>query len=129
MGLYKSGRVSTGSDGFFKVSGFQVDTEKMQCECPDYRTRKETCKHLFAATLFVKNREKETIEDLESISVNGKGSARKDVGSTKDTHKPLERQSSITRVAVLNTATEILKTHRKRIELADVVSIASQLEQ
>jgi hypothetical protein len=75
MELYKSGRVSIVSNGFFKVSGFQVDTEKMQCDCPDYRTRKQTCKHIFAAMLFAKNRGKATIEHLvgHSNSTNGNG--------------------------------------------------------
>ena len=68
MGLYKSGRVSIGSNGFFKVSGFEVDTEKVQCECPDYKSRKEACKHLFAAMLFVKNRGKQIVEDLPGFT-------------------------------------------------------------
>lgn len=33
MGLYKSGRVSIGSNGVFRASAiYEVDTEKMQCE-------------------------------------------------------------------------------------------------
>ncbi len=58
MDLYKSGRVSIGSNGFFRVSGFQVDTEKMQCECPDYRTRKQSCKHIYASLLFYQKQRK-----------------------------------------------------------------------
>lgn len=42
--------------------------------------------------------------------------------------KPFDRQSTITRLAVFNTATEILKTHRKPIEFGDIVSLAAQLE-
>lgn len=68
MELYKSSRVSIFSNGFFRVSGFQVDTEKMQCDCPDYRTRKQTCKHLFAALLFVKNQGMKIIEDLPGFT-------------------------------------------------------------
>ncbi|MGE5444571.1 MAG: SWIM zinc finger family protein [Ignavibacteriales bacterium] len=74
-GLYKSSRVSIGSNGLFKVSGYyEVDTERMTCTCPDYKTRKEACKHLFAAMLFVKNRGKQRIEDLEGFNGNGNGS-------------------------------------------------------
>jgi hypothetical protein len=35
---------------------------------------------------------------------------------------------SPTRLAVLNTAIEILKTHRKPIELIDVLSLADKLK-
>ncbi|MGE5443983.1 MAG: hypothetical protein ACM3SR_05185, partial [Ignavibacteriales bacterium] len=71
MELYKAGRVSINSNGLFKVSGYyDVDTERMTCTCPDYKTRKETCKHLFADMLFVKNRGKQSIADLEGF--NGK---------------------------------------------------------
>ena len=63
--LYKSGRVSINSNGLFKVSGFEVDTENMQCECSDYKTRKQTCKHIFATMLFVKNMRRQTIEHLK----------------------------------------------------------------
>ncbi|MGE5444087.1 MAG: SWIM zinc finger family protein [Ignavibacteriales bacterium] len=131
MGLYKSGRVSIGPNGFFKVSGFQVDTEKMTCTCPDYRTRKEPCKHLFAAMLFVKNSGKQKIEGLNgNPKTEPKDTANKPVEAQKQAdNKPFDRQSNITRLAVLNTATEILKTHGKPVELTDVVSIASQLEQ
>lgn len=50
--LYKQGKVSINSKGYFEVNGYQVDTEKVKCECPDYRNRKEPCKHFFAACLF-----------------------------------------------------------------------------
>jgi hypothetical protein len=68
MELYTSGRVSIGPNVLFKVSRFEVDTEKMQCECPDYRTRKQTCKHIFAFLLFVKHRRKERIEHLDEAN-------------------------------------------------------------
>ncbi len=42
----------------------------MQCECPDYKARKQTCKHLFAAMLVVKNRGKQGIENLEAFTGN-----------------------------------------------------------
>lgn len=42
--------------------------------------------------------------------------------------KALDRQATITRLAVLNTATEVLKTHRKPIELTEILSLASELE-
>jgi hypothetical protein len=64
IGLYKSGRVSICPNGLFKVSGFEVDTERVQCECPDDKTRKESCEHLFTAMLFVKNRGKEGLNTL-----------------------------------------------------------------
>jgi hypothetical protein len=136
MELYKSGRVSIGSNGLFKVSGFEVDTEKMQCECPDYRTRKQTCKHIYACLLFAKNRGKQVIEHL-NIRTNGSNENRTK-SEPKPTHTPnkaqeahskgFDKQATITRLAVLNTATEILKTQRKPIELGEVISLASQLE-
>ncbi|MGE5446222.1 MAG: hypothetical protein ACM3SR_16775 [Ignavibacteriales bacterium] len=137
MELYKSGRVSIGSDGLFRVSGFQVDTEKMQCECPDYKTRKQTCKHLFAAMLFVKNRGKQGIEHLNGFSNDFNRNGAKSNPDPKHISnkvreaysKDFDKQATITRLATLNTATEILKTHRKPIELAEVLCLASQLEQ
>jgi hypothetical protein len=134
MELYKSGRVSINSNGLFKVSGFEVDTEKMQCECPDYKTRKQTCKHLFAAMLFVKNRGKQGIEHLNGFidGSNGAKSESESKGASNNhqesNSKDFNRQSTITRLAVINTATEILKTYRKPIEFNDIVSLASQLE-
>jgi hypothetical protein len=80
--LYRSGRLSIGPNGFFKVSGFEVDTETMQCECPDYRTRKQTCKHIFACLLFAKNRGKQVIEH-PNIRTNGSNENR-----TKSEPKP-----------------------------------------
>jgi hypothetical protein len=131
MDSYKSGRVSIGSNGLFKVSGFEVDTEKMQCDCPDHRTRKQACKHIFASLLFTKNRGKQTIEHLNGYSngckpaSNGKHIPNK----LQEAHnKDLDKQATITRLATLNTATEILKTHRKPVELNEVLSLASQLE-
>jgi hypothetical protein len=57
MEIYKSGKVSINCDGLFKVCGYyEVDTDKMVCNCPDHRTRKQTCKHIFASMLFTKNR-------------------------------------------------------------------------
>ena len=46
-------------------------------------------------------------------------------------YKDYNRQAakSNTRLAVLNTAVELLKTHRKPIELAEVLSLAGELEQ
>jgi hypothetical protein len=137
MDLYKSGRVSIGSNGFFKVSGFEVDTEKMQCECPDYRTRKQTCKHIFTCLLFVKNRGKQTIEHLDGHSNDSSGNSTKPpVVESKHTpnkaqeanSKDFNRQATITRLAIINSAIEVLKTHRKPIELTEVLSLASQLE-
>ncbi len=97
MGLYKSGRVSIGPNGLFKVSGFQVDTERMQCDCPDYNARKEACKHLFAALLFVKNRGKEKMEGPEGFNGNGHAKTEVKVASNKPLEtrsKPFDRQST-----------------------------------
>ncbi|MGE5443637.1 MAG: hypothetical protein ACM3SR_03435 [Ignavibacteriales bacterium] len=127
MVLYKSGRVSISSNGLFIVSGYyEADTEKMTCTCPDYRTRKEPCKYLFAAMLFIKNRGKATIEHLEGHS-NGAKSESDD--KPKEAHsRDFNRQATITRLAVLNTATEILKTHNRQISFDDVVALADRLE-
>lgn len=119
---------------YSKVSGLQVHTEKMQCEWPDYKTRKEPCKHLFAAMLLVKDRGEQTVEHLEGFNET-------DIGTTKPESKEpshnlkevhsneCHRQATITRVAVINSAIELLKTHRKPIELTDVLSLTSQPEQ
>ncbi|MGE5445793.1 MAG: hypothetical protein ACM3SR_14565 [Ignavibacteriales bacterium] len=143
MGLYKEGKVKVSSNGLFKISGYyECDPEKMTCTCPDYRTRKEACKHLFAAMLFVKNRGRTVIQDLDGFTWVDEirdmpSSYDKPKPEAKDTSdkpteaptKPFDRQSTITRLAVLNTATEILKTHSKPIEFNDIVSLAAQLEQ
>ncbi len=72
--LYKQGKVSIGSNGLFKVCGYyEADTERMTCSCPDYRTRKQSCKHIFASMLFSRNREKQGLEHLDGHS-NGNGS-------------------------------------------------------
>jgi hypothetical protein len=81
--------VSIDSNGLFKVCGYyDVDTEKMTCTCPDYRTWKETCKHLFASMLFTKNRGKQIIEGLEGFNDNG-NSAKSEIepGHSKDFDK------------------------------------------
>ncbi|MGE5444548.1 MAG: hypothetical protein ACM3SR_08095 [Ignavibacteriales bacterium] len=136
MELYKSGRVSIGANGLFKVSGYyECDTEKMSCTCPDYRTRKESCKHLFAAMLFVKNRGKESIENLEGHS-NGAPSEQPSNkptdtpnSATEARSKDFDKQAVITRLATINSAIEALKTHSKPIKFNDIVSLAAQLEQ
>lgn len=85
--------------------------------------------------LFVKNRGKQTVEHLEgSQNANDNdvitSESKKTFDNLNETHsKEFDRQSTITRLVVLNTATEILKTHRKSIEITSVVSIASQLKQ
>lgn len=66
--LYKQGKVSINSNGLFKVSGFEMDTKKMQCDFPDHKTRKQSCKHIFASLLFTKNRGKQTIEHINGYS-------------------------------------------------------------
>lgn len=135
--LYKQGKVSINGNGLFKVCGYyEVDTEKMTCSCPDYKTRKQTCKHIYASLLFTKNRGKQTVEHLNSHDNGSNGNGAKseveskhDPNTVQEVHnKDFDKQATITRLAVLNTATEILKTQRKPIELADVLSLASQLE-
>lgn len=141
MEIYKSGKVSINGDGLFKVCGYyEVDTGKMKCTCPDYKTRKESCKHIFASLLFTKNRGKQTIEDLNGFAngSNGKSDSQsKSELASKDTsnksvegrYKDFDRQSTISpRLATINSAIEALKTHRKPIELADILTLASQLE-
>jgi SWIM zinc finger len=134
--LYKSNRVSISPNGLCKVCGFDVDTEKTECTCPDYQKRHEPCKHYFAACFFVKNRGKAKIEHLDGhvISTSNVAKSESEAKSSnismKEAHsKDFNSQSTITRLAVLHTATEILKNHRKPIELSDVASLASQLEQ
>jgi len=105
--------------------------------------------------LFVKNRGKNTVEDLEGGNgkVHHDGQVHHDAQDnvppvaqstpseiihqgTKETsekpkeaqNKPFDRQATITRLAVLNTATEIIKTWGKPVEFSTVISLASQLE-
>jgi hypothetical protein len=69
MESYRDGNVKLGSNGLFKVSGYyEADTERMTCSCPDYKTRKEACQHLFTAKLFVKNRNRTVIQDLDGFT-------------------------------------------------------------
>jgi len=138
MELYKAGKVSIGSNGLFKVSGYyDVDTEKMTCTCPDYRIRKEPCKHIYAACLFVNNRGKAKIENLNGQNWTDElmNDQSFDKPKVEVHNKPAEarckdfdRQATITRLAVLNTATEILKTHNKPITVESLFKVACQLE-
>ncbi len=138
MELYRQGKESINCDGLFKVCGYyEVDTDKMVCNCPDHSTRKQLCKYIFASLLFTNNRGKQTIEHLEGHSHDSNGNGAKSENEPRNgTNKSQEaqikdfnRQTTITtRLAVLNTATEILKTHRKPVELNEVLSLASQLE-
>jgi hypothetical protein len=114
--------VSIGPNGLFNVSGFQVNTEKTLCNCPDYQNRHEPCKHYFAAREFQKNGCKVDLELTQETACGKSGLSGKRVETRFD------KQSTITRLAVLNTATEMLKTHRKAIELNEVVFLACQLE-
>jgi uncharacterized C2H2 Zn-finger protein len=66
--LYKEGKVFF-SKGMYKVNGYEVDLRSpVKCECPDFKVRKHSCKHIFAAELFSKNRGKEKIEHLNEHS-------------------------------------------------------------
>ncbi len=130
--LNKQGKVSIKNNGLFKVCGYyEVDTDKMVCNCPDHRTRNQPCKHIFASLLFTKNRGKQTIEHLDGYSNGCKpaSEAKHTPKKLQEAHnKDLDKQATITRLATLNTATEILKTHRKPVELNEVLSLASRLE-
>jgi hypothetical protein len=153
MELYKQGKVSITGDGLFKVSGYyEVNTGTMKCECPDYKNNRRPCKHIFACLLFVKNRGKQSIENLEGIELrqpqvsqetkldlitaNDNGATHKDVEdacgksglSGKRVESGFDKQFTITRLAVLNTATEIAKTWGKPVEFSVVISLAAQLE-
>jgi hypothetical protein len=134
MELYKQGKVSITSNGMFKVNGYEVDLRTpVRCECPDYQKRRRACKHIFAGLLFSKNRGKARVEHLDGFS-NGNGPHAEN--TPKNAHnKPVEahskdfdRQTTITRLAVLNTTVEILKTHGQPIELEEVFFLASRLE-
>lgn len=66
----------------------------MQCECPDYRTRKQTCKHIFAAMLFVKNRGKQGVEHLDSHSNGSNSNSAKPVAESKHTPNKVQEANS-----------------------------------
>ncbi|HEX3034669.1 MAG TPA: SWIM zinc finger family protein [Thermodesulfobacteriota bacterium] len=115
--LYKSGAVTIGRDGCFHVNSYLVDVEKVWCECPDYQHRKQPCKHFYAVRAFQKY---------------GKPEASSENGSEKQmkaNNKNFDKQTTITtRLAVLNTATEILKTHQRPVVLEELLSLAEKLE-
>ena len=140
MELYKSGKVSIGDNGLFRVSGYyEVDTEKMTCTCPDYQKRHEPCKHVFAACLYVKYHSKESVEHFDGHVINSNG-AKVQPETKEPSPKPLpldakaaqgkdfNRQATITRLAVINSAIEIVKTWGKPVEFSVVISLASELE-
>jgi SWIM zinc finger len=54
--LYRSGAVSIGEDGYFRVLGFRVDVERVTCDCADYQKYKQPCLHYYAACFFQKKR-------------------------------------------------------------------------
>ncbi len=87
-------------------------TGTMHCECPDRKHNlkdAELCKHLYAARHYAEaNREALAMQQPEP--------------------KPLTKDDRITRLATLNTATAILQSHNKPIELRDVIELATQLE-
>lgn len=86
--LYKEGKVRVGSNGLFKVSSYyEADTEKMTCTCPDYKTSKEACKHLFASMLFVKIRGKSKIEHLDGHIISPDNNARAESESKQPADK------------------------------------------
>lgn len=100
----------------------------MQFECPDYKTWKDSCKHLFAAMLFIKNTGKQTTEGLNGFNGNVAHAVQSDLAPERQTEskenvsklaqcnvphlepKPFDRHRMVTRLAVLNTATDIAKT-------------------
>lgn len=136
--LYKAGAVRIGENGYFQVNGYNCDPDHISCDCPDFQFRKKPCKHIYASQAYRKARfNANTNGSTHKANGNGNGSTPKSEGSSKDIpNKPKEgyskdfdKQATITRLAVLNTAVELLKTHRKPIELTDIISLASQLEQ
>ena len=134
MELYRQGKVSIGKDGYYKVNGFTVDTERVKCECPDYRSRRQACKHYFAACFFQKNRGKVKIEHLNGFEDN-KGfnpnpeTPSKSETNTKSNSISYDKQRVITRLACLNTAVEVLKTNGESIQSESLFETARQLEQ
>ena len=64
--LFKSGTVSIGQDGLFRANGYRVDLRTpVMCECPDYRSRRQACKHIFTALAFVKVRQTRSANFVE----------------------------------------------------------------
>jgi hypothetical protein len=167
--LYKSGAVTIGKDGYFHVSGYRVDEQKVTCECPDYQERKHPCKHFYAVKAYMKHGKPNQVSSGGSlINDNGKPSPSQKVdegtvtpkleeaSSSQKTptaklqegfnksentpqnapNKPLEspskdfdKQRVITyRLAVINSAVEMLKTHPSPIEPEEVIFVASCLE-
>lgn len=116
MELYRQGKVRIDSNGYFKVSGYQVDTEKVNCRCPDYQKYKKPCKHLYSVFAFQKHGK----PDSHTTMTIGDNS--------HDTRENVNKQRTITRLAVLNTATAILSTHPEPVKLKHVLSLAAHLE-
>jgi hypothetical protein len=130
--LCRQGRVSIAPNGDFLVNGYLVDTERVKCECPDHKTWKGVCKHYYAARVFQKNG-CNVVNGKVHTNVNGNGTKsaiepKHTTNNVQAHYKGFDRQATITRVAVLNTATEILKTHNRQISFDDVVALAGRLE-
>jgi hypothetical protein len=135
--LYKSGAVTIGKDGFFHVAGYRVDEQKVQCECPDYQSRKQPCKHFYSVKAYMKNGKPKadpTGETADSQKIDER--FNKPENTPQNTpNKPLEspskdfdKQRVITRLSVINAAVEMLKTHPSPIEPEEVIFVASCLE-
>jgi len=55
--LFKAGAVKLGTDGHIRVNGYRVHTDPVSCECPDFKNRKQSCKHIFAVLAYLKGRQ------------------------------------------------------------------------
>ncbi len=111
--LYRAGAVSIGEDGYFRVLGFTVDTEKVSCDCPEYQKYKQPCLHYYAACIFQKNGCK-----VGSAS-NSENKAR-----GKDFNFPRVNL----RVKTLSLAIEVLQSHGKPITAKNLFKVAGELE-
>jgi hypothetical protein len=97
----------------------------MRCKCPDNAHTKRPCKPIFAALAYIRARYNGDVnvgahKDVELVKNNPRPKG--------DYGKKLDRQSTITRLAVLNTATEILKSQQQPVSFDEVVALAGRLE-
>ena len=74
-------RQDGGSDRFFVtsqtgISGYAVDLRRRACDCADFRTRHEDCKHILAAETFARLAAEREVEHSKTEALQQRVNAR-----------------------------------------------------
>ena len=124
--LYKEGKVSITSSGLYKVNGYLVDLRTpIECECPDFTNRHEACKHIFAAKQYDKHRGKVEVTKDSKPENSPQNTPENQL---KGNREAFSQERVNTRVSLIDSAIEMLKTHGHPIEPEEVFFLASRLE-